>query len=125
MSDDARGRIVITGMGMVSPLASGVEATWARMKAGRSGLRRLDDAMVPDVDAKVAGVVPTVAEDPDGFDLDAIVPVKDRKKMDRFIAFALQAANEALKQAGWIADSCVGRKGRQRSSRRGSAASTR
>ncbi len=105
MSDDSQRRVVITGMGMVSPLASGVENTWARLIAGRSGLRRLDDAIVPDVDAKVAGIVPSVAEDPEGFDIDAIVQVKDRKKMDRFIAFALQAAHEALEQAGWVADS--------------------
>jgi 3-oxoacyl-[acyl-carrier-protein] synthase II len=58
--------------------------------------------MVPDVPAKVGGLVPDVQEDPEaGFDVDAIVPVKDQKKMDRFIPFALDAAGQAITQAGW------------------------
>ena len=97
-------RIVITGMGMVSPLASGVEATWRRLIEGRSGLRRLSDDMVPDIDAKVGGVVPGIDEDEFGFDMDLAVPHKDRKKMDRFIAFALEASRQALEQSGWVAD---------------------
>lgn len=95
-------RIVVTGMGAVSPLASGVEASWRRLLAGRSGLRRLPEEMVPDLAAKVAGVVPSIAEDPEaGFDPDAAVPSKDQKKMDRFIQFAMAAAEEAVAQSGW------------------------
>jgi 3-oxoacyl-[acyl-carrier-protein] synthase II len=95
-------RIVVTGMGLVTPLGVGVEQVWSRLLAGRSGLRRLPDHLVPDVPAKVGGVVPTKAEDPEaGFDLDAVVPPKDQKKMDRFIQFALAAADEAIAQAGW------------------------
>ncbi|MET0408814.1 MAG: beta-ketoacyl synthase N-terminal-like domain-containing protein, partial [Hyphomicrobium sp.] len=52
-----RPRIVVTGMGVVSPLGGNVETTWTRLIAGQSGIRRLDDAIVPDVDCKVAGVV--------------------------------------------------------------------
>ncbi|MGL4961886.1 MAG: beta-ketoacyl-ACP synthase II [Inquilinus sp.] len=95
-------RIVVTGMGAVSPLANGVEASWRRLLAGRSGLRRLPEEMVPDLAAKVAGVVPSIAEDPEaGFDPDAAVPPKDQKKMDRFIQFAMAAAEEAVAQSGW------------------------
>lgn len=95
-------RIVVTGMGAVSPLANGVEASWRRLLAGRSGLRRLPEEMVPDLAAKVAGVVPSIAEDPEaGFDPDVAVPPKDQKKMDRFIQFAMAAAEEAVAQAGW------------------------
>lgn len=93
-------RVVVTGLGVVSPLGCSVEAMWRRLRAGESGLRRLSEELVPDLDAKVGGVVPA-AEEPDGFVLDDIVPVKDRKKMDRFILFALHAAEQALTQARW------------------------
>jgi 3-oxoacyl-[acyl-carrier-protein] synthase II len=94
-------RIVVTGMGVVSPLAANVETTWKRLIAGRSGIRRLDEAIVPDVDCKLGGVVPDIGEDPDGFDVSTAIPAKDRKKMDRFIHFAVEASRQALAQAGW------------------------
>ena len=94
-------RIVVTGMGLVSPLGCGVETAWSRLLAGRSGLRRLSDAIVSDVASKVGGVVPALDEDPAGFDPDRAVPPKDQKRMDRFIQFAIAAADEALVQAGW------------------------
>ena len=92
---------MVTGMGLVSPLGANVEAAWKRLIGGQSGIRRLDDAIVPDVDCKVGGVVPDIAEDAQGFDLAAAVPAKDRKKMDRFIHFAIEASRQALAQAGW------------------------
>ncbi len=95
-------RIVVTGLGVVSPLGVGAEPVWARLLAGRSGLRRLAEEIVPDVATKVGGPVPGKDEDAEaGFDLDAAVPPKDQKKMDRFIQFALAAADEAVAQAGW------------------------
>jgi len=95
-------RIVVTGMGVVSPLGCGTEITWQRLLAGRSGLRRLPDAIVETLPAKVAGIVPSKAEDAEGgFDPDAVIAPKDQRKMDRFIQFALVAAKEALVQAGW------------------------
>jgi 3-oxoacyl-[acyl-carrier-protein] synthase II len=102
MTADPRSRLVVTGLGIVSPLGRGVEAVWQRLGAGRSGVRRLPDALVPDVPAKIGGLVPDTQEDAEaGFDLDAIVPVKDQKKMDRFIPFALDAAGQAIAQAAW------------------------
>ena len=95
-------RIVVTGMGVVSPLGCGTEIAWQRLLAGRSGLRRLPDAIVETLPAKVAGVVPSKAEDSEGgFDPDVVIAPKDQRKMDRFIQFALVAAREALTQAGW------------------------
>ena len=95
-------RVVVTGLGLVSPLGVGVDRVWPRLCAGASGIRTLCDDLVPDVPAKVAGTVPTVADDPEaGFDPDAVVPAKDRKKMDRFIQFAIAAAGEAIGQAQW------------------------
>jgi 3-oxoacyl-[acyl-carrier-protein] synthase II len=95
-------RIVVTGLGAVSPLGCGVETVWRRLLEGRSGIRRLPDDMVEDISAKVAGVVPGVAEDPEGgFDPDRAVPPRDQRRMDRFILFALTAAQEAVAMAGW------------------------
>ncbi|KJZ35963.1 MULTISPECIES: beta-ketoacyl-ACP synthase II [Pseudomonas] len=97
-------RVVVTGMGLVSPLGSGVETVWERLLAGRSGLRNLPDEVVADLPAKVGGVVPTLAEDAEaGFDPDRATPPKEQKKMDRFILFAMEAARQALEQAGWQA----------------------
>jgi 3-oxoacyl-[acyl-carrier-protein] synthase II len=95
-------RIVVTGLGAVTPLAAGVEASWSRLLAGRSGIRRLPDDVVGHLPAKVGGAVPSLEEDPDaGFDPDAVLPPKDQRKVDRFILFSLAAAEEALAQAKW------------------------
>ncbi len=94
-------RIVVTGIGAVSPLGSGVELSWRRLLAGGSGLRSLPEwaSVLP---AKVAGVVPDKAEDAEGgFNPDLTVPPKDQRKMDRFILLALVAAAEAIAQARW------------------------
>lgn len=94
-------RIVVTGLGAVSPLGCGVELAWSRLLAGQSGLRSLP-AWAAALPAKVAGIVPGKAEDSEGgFDADRAVPPKDQRRMDRFIIFALAAAAEAIAQAGW------------------------
>jgi 3-oxoacyl-[acyl-carrier-protein] synthase II len=99
-------RIVVTGMGLVSPLGCGVETAWARLLGGASGLVGLSDEITEGIAAKVAGVVPAAAPDrPWGFDPALVVEPKDQKKMDRFSMFALAAAQEALLQAGWHPDS--------------------
>lgn len=95
-------RVVVTGMGLVSPLGSGVEVVWSRLLAGRSGIRNLPDEVVADLAAKVGGPVPAMAEDAEaGFDPDLATPPKEQKKMDRFIMFAMEAARQAIAQAGW------------------------
>ncbi len=99
-------RVVVTGMGMVSPLGRGAELCWQRLRAGASGIRRLPEGMAPDVPAQVAGLVPTLAQDPEGgWDIDAVASAKEQRKMDRFIPLALDAAGQALAQAGWQPDS--------------------
>ncbi|HEV2553042.1 MAG TPA: beta-ketoacyl-ACP synthase II [Bosea sp. (in: a-proteobacteria)] len=95
-------RIVVTGMGAVTPLGSGVGRSWDRLLAGQSGLRRLPDAIVGDLPAKVGGVVPSLDDDPlGGFDPNRVLPAKDQRKIDRFILFAMAAADEAIAMAGW------------------------
>lgn len=95
-------RIVVTGMGAVSPLGCGVELVWSRLLAGRSGLRSLPATIGADLAARVAEIVPDKTDDAEGgFDPDVVVARKDQRKMDRFILFAMVAAAEAIAQAGW------------------------
>ncbi|MEW6450930.1 MAG: beta-ketoacyl-ACP synthase II [Pseudomonadota bacterium] len=95
-------RIVVTGLGAVSPLGAKVETSWSRLLAGRSGIRRLPDGVVRDLPAKIGGVVPSLEEDPDaGFDPNTALAPKDQRRADRFILFALAAADEAITQATW------------------------
>ncbi|NMZ83056.1 beta-ketoacyl-ACP synthase II [Pseudomonas mandelii] len=97
-------RVVVTGMGLVSPLGSDVEVVWGRLLAGRSGLRQLPDEVVADLPAKVGGAVLSMTEDSEaGFDPDRATPPKEQKKMDRFIMFAMEAARQAVEQSGWQA----------------------
>ncbi|MBZ8132935.1 beta-ketoacyl-ACP synthase II [Afifella sp. IM 167] len=94
-------RIVVTGLGAVSPLGCGAETAWSRLVAGQSGLKPLPE-WAEALPARIAGIVPDIADDAEGgFDPDQAAPAKDRRKMDRFIQFALMASGEALAHAGW------------------------
>lgn len=97
-------RVVITGMGMVSPLGVGVEHNWKRITAGESGIGAITHFEAADITSRIAGTVPrTEDENPqDGaFNVNAYVPPKDQKKMDTFITYAMAAAEEAIKDSGW------------------------
>ncbi|ULL06805.1 beta-ketoacyl-ACP synthase II [Pseudomonas putida] len=95
-------RIVVTGTGVVSPLGCGVTEVWRRLLAGQSGIRALAADIVEGTGVSVGGSVPTLAEDAvAGYQPEQVIHAKERKKMDRFIEFALVAADEALQQAGW------------------------
>ncbi|WP_214510278.1 beta-ketoacyl-ACP synthase II [Pseudomonas brassicacearum] len=102
MTSQGQKRIVVTGVGIVGPLGCGVEEVWQRLLAGRSGIRILSGDITEGTGVAVGGQVPSLEEDAiAGYDPERIIPVKDRKKMDRFIEFALVAADEALAQANW------------------------
>lgn len=95
-------RIVITGAGVVSPLGCGVNNVWQRLTTGESGIRTLPDTLTAGTGISVGGLVPGIDEDPlAGYDPESFIAPKERKKMSRFIEFALLAAEEALAQAGW------------------------
>ncbi len=95
-------RVVVTGLGLVTPLGSGVEATWRRLLEGQSGLRAIQAFDVSDLPAKVAGSVPS-GEAADGyFDPDIYMAAKDQRKVDRFILFGYSAAVQAVEDAGWM-----------------------
>ncbi len=95
--------IVITGMGAVSPLGCGIKPIWQRLIAGQSGIKFIDRFDTTDFPIKVAGLVPDIEQDAQaGFDIDALVEPKERKKLDLFTVYALAAAQEALSQANWF-----------------------
>src|SRR5262252_4753924 len=94
-------RVVITGLGMVTPLACGVEPTWRRLLAGRSGARRIESFDVSDLPAKIACQVPRGDGSDDSFNPDQWMEPKEQRKVDDFIIFAMSAARQALDDAGW------------------------
>jgi len=96
-------RIVITGMGIVSPLGCGVDQVWNRLTQGESGIRTIDRFDLSEQPVKIAGLVPSIAQDPDaGLDVDALMSTKEARKLGLFTIYALAAADEALKQANWF-----------------------
>jgi 3-oxoacyl-[acyl-carrier-protein] synthase II len=93
-------RVVITGMGMVTPLGAGVKTNWDRLTAGQSGIGAISTFNVSDLPARIAGMVPR-GTGPGDFDVDSAVPPKDQRKNDVFIHYAIAAANEAIANSGW------------------------
>jgi len=102
-------RVVVTGMGIASPLGLGVEHVWARLLAGQSGISAIQGFDVSDLPAKIAGVVPAGPKAEGKLDLGEWIGIKDQKKMDRFIHFALVAATEAVEDSGWMPQDEEGR----------------
>jgi 3-oxoacyl-[acyl-carrier-protein] synthase II len=95
-------RIVVTGIGVVGPLGCGAEVAWPRLLAGQSGIRALPAHLAEGTGTAVGGRVPSLEDDEHaGYEPERFIPQKERKKMDRFIEFALVAAQEALVQAAW------------------------
>jgi 3-oxoacyl-[acyl-carrier-protein] synthase II len=93
-------RVVVTGLGMVSPLGCGVDATWANILASKSGARKVDDFRVDDIACQIAHRVP-LGDHADGkFSPDEWMDVKDQRKVDPFIVFAMAAAKQAIDDAG-------------------------
>lgn len=95
-------RVVVTGMGIACPLGVGVEHVWQRLIGGESGIAAIQSFDTSNLTAKIAGQVPAGTRAEGGLDLAEWVPVKDQKKMDRFIHLALVAAIEAVEDSGWV-----------------------
>ncbi|HYD70376.1 beta-ketoacyl-ACP synthase II [Azospirillum sp.] len=94
-------RVVVTGLGLVTPLGVGHKLNWDRLVNGQSGIRGITSFDVSDLASKIAGQVPRGKGDGE-FDADAYVPHKDQRKMDDFILYAIGAAHEAVRDAGWM-----------------------
>jgi len=95
-------RVVVTGLGLVTPLGSGVEASWRRLVAGESGLGAIQKFDVSDLPAKVAGTVPRGDTAQGLFNADDWVPPKDQRKMDEFIVYGVAAGEMAIADSGWV-----------------------
>lgn len=106
-------RVVVTGIGAVTPLANGALATWKKLIASQSGISAIDAFDTSDLPAKIAGSVPLQASDtprqPDCFNASDYLEPKEQRKIDRFILYAIAAADEAVKDSGWQPTDSEGR----------------
>ncbi len=94
-------RVVVTGLGMVTPLGCGVEPTWRRLIAGESGAKRIERFDVSDLPCKIACTIPSGDGSGDTFNPDQWMAPKEQRKVDDFIIYAMCAARQALDDAGW------------------------
>jgi 3-oxoacyl-[acyl-carrier-protein] synthase II len=97
-------RVVITGLGLVTPLGCGVEASWSRLIAGNSGARRIEEFPVDDLSCQIGCFVPRGPLSEGKFNPDDWMEPKEQRKVDDFIVYAMAAAQQALEDAGWKAD---------------------
>ena len=96
-------RVVVTGLGIVSPLGRGVDHNWKAILEGKSGIRKIENIDLKDIPVTIAGQVPW-GEGEFDFNPDTVMPPKDQKKNDRFILYGLAAGSDALHDAGWDAE---------------------
>ncbi|WDR04241.1 beta-ketoacyl-ACP synthase II [Devosia algicola] len=93
-------RVVVTGMGIVSPLGCGIEATWSNILAGKNGAKRIEDFRVDDIACQIAARIPLGDYAEGKYNPDDWMDVKDQRKVDPFIVFAMAAATQAIADAG-------------------------
>ena len=98
-------RVVVTGMGLVTPIGVGLERNWSSLIEGESGISAIQSFDVADLPTKIAAQVPRGDTASGLFNADDWVAPKDQRKMDGFIVFALAAAAQAVEDAGWSPDS--------------------
>lgn len=94
-------RVVVTGMGMVSPLGCGAQLVWSRLLNSQSGLRTIQGFQIDDLPAKVAGQIPLGTGEGE-FDLDYAMPANERRRVGDFIVYAMAAARQAIEDSGWM-----------------------
>ena len=97
-------RVVVTGIGMVTPLAYKTKDTWHRLIEGKSGINRINSFNTDDLNVKIAGQIPRLEEN-FGFNPDNHLEKKDQRKVDDFIIYAMAAADQAIEDSGWEAKS--------------------
>ena len=96
-------RVVVTGLGMVTPLGVGVDHNWKQILAGKSGIGRITGCDVDDIACQIAGQVPGPDEE-GGLDLDVFIDPREQRRQDRFIQLGLVAAQLAVEDSGWMPD---------------------
>jgi 3-oxoacyl-[acyl-carrier-protein] synthase II len=95
-------RVVVTGLGLITPLACGVADTWARLLEGQSGARPITKFKVDDLPARIACNVPRGDGSDGSFNVDAWIDSKEQRRVDDFIIFALAAAQQAVDDSGFV-----------------------
>lgn len=93
-------RVVVTGLGMVSPFGRGVDFNWKNILDGKSGITQIDNIELKDIPVKIAGQVPW-GKEANQFDPDTVMAPKDQKKVDKFILYGLAAGTDAIEDSGW------------------------
>ena len=96
-------RVVITGIGLLTPLGVGIEFNWKRLLNGESGVRAIEHFDVSDLTAKIAGQIP-LGQGEGAFDPDIYVSPKEQRQVDQFIIYALAASQLAVEHSGWVAE---------------------
>lgn len=97
-------RVVVTGLGLVTPLGCGVEPTWQRLIAGKSGLQKIDRFQTDDLPCKVAAQLPEGATADGLWNPDDWVEKREQRKIDPFIMYGIAAAQQAVDDSGWVAE---------------------
>ncbi len=97
-------RVVVTGLGLVTPLGCGVEPTWQRLIAGQSGLRKIDRFQTDDLPSKVAAQLPEGAAADGLWNADEWVEKREQRKIDPFITYGIAAAQQAVDDSGFVAE---------------------
>ena len=95
-------RVVVTGLGLLTPLGIGVELNWRRLISGSVGINKINDFEVSDLPCKIAGQIPSINDDIEGgLDLDNWIEPREYKRIDRFIAYGIISAVQAVEDSGW------------------------
>ena len=95
-------RVVVTGMGLTTPLGNGVDVNWKRLSSGVVGINKIENFDVSDLPCKIAGQVPNINNDPEGgLDIDNWIEPREYKRIDRFISYGIVSAVQAVEHSGW------------------------
>ena len=100
-------RVVVTGLGMVTPLGVGVDHNWSQITNGKSGITRINGFDVSDITCRIAGQVPPAGVE-GGLNLDDWIDAREQRKQDRFIQLGLVAAMQAVEDSGWTPNDVEG-----------------
>ena len=102
-------RVVITGMGLVSPMGVGVEPSWKRLVEGESGIGPIESFDVSDLPCRIAAHLPAGSREDGRWDPEDWLPARDRRKLDPFIIYGMVAADQAVGDSGWEPEDEEGR----------------
>ena len=95
-------RVVVTGLGLLTPLGLGIDVNWKRLVSGTVGINKIDNFDVSDLPCKIAGQIPTKDDDHEGgLNVDDWIEPREYKRIDRFIAYGLISATQAIEDSGW------------------------